>query len=127
MWMFNLFSQRVNASLPSRLIAGVLILLVLSFFAASHAEEDFLAPEKAFQFSAKMVDVKTAEVTYKIADGYYMYRERFVFKADGAKLGEAIIPPGKIKFDETFQKNVESHRGILTIRIPVDASSDFTL
>ncbi|WP_246860593.1 protein-disulfide reductase DsbD [Noviherbaspirillum sp. UKPF54] len=93
----------------------------------SHAADDFLEPEKAFQFSAKMIDARTAEVTYKIADGYYMYRERFAFKAEGGKLGEPVIPPGKVKFDDTFQKNVEIYHREVTIRVPVEAEGSFTL
>lgn len=110
-----------------RMFTGFLAICVLLFASASHAADDFLEPEKAFQFSAKMVDAKTAEVTYTIADGYYMYRERFAFKADGAALGTPAIPPGKVKFDETFQKNVETYRKAVTIRLPVEADDSFTL
>ncbi|MDO9217176.1 MAG: protein-disulfide reductase DsbD family protein, partial [Lacisediminimonas sp.] len=38
------------------------------------AAEDYLDPETAFKFSARMVDERTIEVRYVIADGYYMYR-----------------------------------------------------
>lgn len=89
--------------------------------------EDYLDPERAFQFSAKMLDAKTVAVTYTIADGYYMYRERFKFRATNAKLGEPKIPHGKVKFDETFNKEVEIYRNKVTIEIPVEASGDFTL
>jgi thiol:disulfide interchange protein DsbD len=67
-----------------------------------------------------MQDAQTAVVTYAIADGYYMYRERFKFTATGAKLGEPQIPPGKVKFDETFQKDVETYHKGVEIRIPVE-------
>lgn len=89
--------------------------------------EDYLDPERAFQFSAKMLDAKTVAVTYTIADGYYMYRERFKFRSTNAKLGEPKIPHGKVKFDETFNKEVETYRNKVTIEIPVDAGGDFTL
>jgi thioredoxin:protein disulfide reductase len=92
----------------------------------AHAADEYLQPEEAFKFSAKMADAKTIEVTYNIADGYYMYRERFHFKADGAKLGGAVFPQGKVKFDDTFKKNVETYRHSVTIKMPVDASSPFT-
>ncbi|MGZ5818575.1 MAG: protein-disulfide reductase DsbD [Burkholderiaceae bacterium] len=92
----------------------------------AHAADEYLQPEEAFKFSAKMTDAKTIEVTYVIADGYYMYRERFHFKADGAKLGEAVFPQGKVKFDETFKKNVETYRHVVTIKMPVEASVSFT-
>lgn len=101
-------------------IALVLTPLVL-------ADDHYLAPEAAFKFSARVIDAKTVEVNYLIADGYYMYRERFAFKADGARLGKEVIPPGKVKFDETFQKNVETYRSAVTISIPVEAYGPFTL
>ncbi len=91
------------------------------------AAEDFLPPEEAFRFSAAMRDANTVEVRFAIADGYYMYRERFAFRADGAKLGEAALPKGIIKFDETFQKDVESYRKQIAIVLPVEAAGRFTL
>ncbi|MFL6659293.1 MAG: protein-disulfide reductase DsbD [Massilia sp.] len=89
--------------------------------------DDYLDPEVAFKFSASMRDPQTIAVTYDIADGYYMYRERFQFSAVGATLGAPQIPPGKVKFDETFQKKVETYRHSVTILIPVRASGMFTL
>jgi thiol:disulfide interchange protein DsbD len=38
-----------------------------------------------------------------------------------------VIPPGKVKFDETFQKNVETYRGTVTIRLPVDGAGPIVL
>jgi len=93
----------------------------------ARAADDFLDPEAAFKFSARMLDAKTAEVSYAIAPGYYMYRERFHFNAEGAKLGTPAIPAGKIKFDDTFQKEVETYHDSVTIRIPVEAAGPFTL
>jgi len=93
----------------------------------AHADDEFLMPEVAFKISARLDDAQTISVTYAIADGYYMYRERFAFTAKGATLGEPQIPDGKIKFDETFQKDVETYRKSITIKIPVQASAPFTL
>ncbi|MFC3147487.1 protein-disulfide reductase DsbD [Piscinibacterium candidicorallinum] len=126
------------ASRPG-LTATLLRMIAALFFAAlaaltaltpAAAKDDFLEPEKAFQFSAKAVDDRTIEVAFDIADGYYMYREKFAFAAEPAsvRFGPAQIPPGKIKFDETFQKDVESHRGRLRILLPVEsADGAFTL
>ena len=108
-------------------LVRLLALTVLLFAAPARAEEEFLDPALAFKFSARMLDAKTATVTYDIADGYYMYRERFMFKAQGATLGTPDIPPGKVKFDETFNKNVETYRKQVTITIPVDTAGPFTL
>ncbi|MCS0616819.1 protein-disulfide reductase DsbD [Massilia kyonggiensis] len=109
-----------------RLLAAML-LACLAFISPARADDDFLPPEQAFKFSAHMADAHTIVVNYAIADGYYMYRERFRFTATGAKLGEPAIPPGKIKYDETFQKDVETYHNGVEIRIPVEAAGPFTL
>jgi thiol:disulfide interchange protein DsbD len=94
----------------------------------AHADDDFLDPAKAFQFSAKMRDARTAEVTYLIADGYHMYRERFKIEAKDADLGEPVYPKGQVEYDDTFQKNVETYRHSVTIVVPLkSAAQNFTL
>ena len=101
----------------------------LSTATSARAQQDFLDPAIAFKFEARMADPQTAEVTYVIAPAYYMYRERFAFKASGAgiTLGEAQVPRGKVKYDPTFEKDLETHTGTVTIRIPVEGSGPFTL
>ena len=117
--------------MPSFSLRAAFALLMLAcsmlFGAAARAEEVYLEPDVAFKFSARMLDPQTVAVTYDIADGYYMYRERFKFTANNATLGAPQIPPGKIKYDETFQKDVESYRKTVTITIPVSTSGMFTL
>ncbi|MFZ6638145.1 protein-disulfide reductase DsbD [Undibacterium sp. TC4M20W] len=110
-----------------RLCALVLALLFTSLFSHFASAEDFLDPEVAFKVSAKMAEPGVAEVTFTIADGYYLYRERFKFSSDDAKLGDIVMPAGKVKFDETFQKEVETYRHSLVVRIPIQAAADFTL
>ena len=110
--------------------AVVLLLLALGGLlgaGSASAADDYLEPDAAFKFSARMQDAGTVAITYEIADGYYMYRERFKFTADGATLGTPSFPPGKVKFDDTFQKNVETYRHSVTITIPVQAAGLFTL
>ena len=109
------------------LFRAFICLAVLLSGAPARADEEFLEPTVAFQMSARMADAKTVEVTWKIAEGYYMYRERFAVKAQGAALGAPQIPPGKVKFDETFGKEVETYRHDVVIRVPVEASGPFTL
>jgi thiol:disulfide interchange protein DsbD len=113
------------------LAACLTLFAVFTLFMAApgHAAEEFLDPAVAFKFEARMVDPKTAEVTYTIAPAYYMYRERFAFKSSNAdvKLGTPAIPPGTVKYDQTFEKDVETYKGMLTIRIPVEGDGAFTL
>lgn len=121
---------RLPSLRPLAVQAAALLLLAFSLlFAAgtARAEEEFLDPNIAFKFSARMADPQTIAVTYEIADKYYMYRERFAFTATGATLGAPQMPAGKVKYDETFQKEVETYRKFITITIPVQADGMFTL
>ena len=109
------------------LLAGALLACLL--LPAAHAA-DFLDPEDAFKFSAAISDDGSAvDARFNIADGYYLYRERFGFAAsDGARLGTPQYPAGKIKFDETFNRRLEIYRGNVVVRLPIEAASGpFTL
>lgn len=98
--------------------------LALASLAHAAGEDDFLPPEQAFRFAARAVDARTMEVRFDLAPGYYLYRERFAFAAQPAevKLGPAQLPAGKVKFDETFGKEMETYRDTVTIRIPVESA-----
>ena len=102
--------------------AGAALVLCLLAATPLRAAEDFLPPEQAFQVSARLVSAERLEVTLRIAPGYYVYRDPFRFSALGANLGAAEIPAGKQKFDENFQKTVETYRGELHIGVPVAAT-----
>ncbi|WP_229219372.1 protein-disulfide reductase DsbD [Duganella sp. BJB1802] len=111
----------------ARLFMPLLSLIALLMARPALADDGFLEPDAAFKFSARMVDGHTLSVSFQIADGYYMYRERFKFSATGAKLGALSIPAGTVHFDETFQKNVETYRKSVTMTMPVEADGPFTL
>jgi len=99
------------------LISALLMLHAL----LAHAEEgELLEPEQAFKLSARALDAGTIEVRYQIANGYYLYREKFKFSAEpaGVTLGTAQFPAGKIKQDEYFGK-VETYRQNMAIKLPV--------
>src|SRR5512143_2728187 len=107
-----------------------LALLAVAWAAAGAraADEQFLDPEQAFQFSARAADDRTVEVLFKITPGYYLYRERFSVASPDASLGAVAMPAGKVKFDETFQKDVETYRTELRVSVPVEkAPSSFVL
>lgn len=117
-----------NSTLPAfwRVLQAAMMALLLSWLQPAMAE-DFLDPEVAFKVNAVMLEPGVAEVTFTIADGYYLYRERLKFSSEQAKLGEPVLPKGKVKFDETFNKEVETYREKLVVRIPVQADKDFVL
>jgi thiol:disulfide interchange protein DsbD len=110
------------------LVGLVLAVVALLPATAVKAADDFLPPEKAFVVTGRMVASDRAEVSVHITPGYYVYREPFRFKAAGASVGDALIPAGKVKFDENFQKNVETYRGDVRITLPVlEALGPWTL
>ncbi|HCY62078.1 MAG TPA: protein-disulfide reductase DsbD [Oxalobacteraceae bacterium] len=111
----------------SALLRTMLVSVLMLAAGGAQAEDDYLPPDQAFKFSARMKDAATIEVHFVIADGYYMYRERFDFKAEGAALGAPALPQGKVKFDETFQKDVETYRDAVKVILPVQAASAFRL
>ncbi|HSI50073.1 MAG TPA: protein-disulfide reductase DsbD [Ideonella sp.] len=103
-------------------------LLLVSLMRPAHAEQEFLDPAQAFVVSAQAADDRSVGLLFKVTSGYYLYREHFQFEADGATLGEADLPKGTVKFDQTFQKNVETYHGDLSVKLPVkQASGPFTL
>lgn len=103
-------------------IAGA-AMLALAAAPAPAAEDDFLDPEVAFKGRVRAVDERTVEVSFEIAPGYYLYREQFKFAATGATLAAVDLPRGKVKFDQTFQKDVETHRDVLRIAVPVQQAA----
>lgn len=105
------------------------LLTVLGVCVGAHAAgDDFLDPDQAFVLATPVARDKAVGLSFQISPGYYLYREHFKFEADGATLGEAALPAGQVKFDTTFQKNVETYHGALTFALPVQqAAGPFTL
>jgi thiol:disulfide interchange protein DsbD len=96
-------------------------LLLASATAAAQlfGTNELLDPEKAFHISARALDRRTVEVEFRIARGYYMYRDRFSFATQaGRPLADVQIPRGKIKEDAFFGKS-ETFRHLVRMRVPV--------
>ncbi len=106
------------------LIAAIALPAAAQFKLFGQSDE-LLEPEKAFQFSARVVDARTLEVNFLIAEGYYMYRDKFRFAleaADGVALGAAQLPPGIRKKDEFFGE-VETYRKKVSVQLPLARSN----
>ena len=116
--------------LPSMRAAWALLAALLAFFLAGSARAagDFLDPDQAFVLSVRVLDAKRLELDYKVAPGYYLYRERFKFTSPDAKLGEPQIPPGKKHYDTALEQNVETyHDGVVVVLPIASAGKSFTL
>ncbi|NYT65347.1 protein-disulfide reductase DsbD [Alcaligenaceae bacterium] len=119
---------RVFRNAALRMSGLLLLLLGMMMGTLAHAQDDFLDPEKAFVFSAAMVNPTEVHLHYKVAPKYYMYRERFEFSVESnehsAVLGEAIYPLGTVTYDPTFEKDMEVYYQQVTLRLPLAAGAD---
>jgi thiol:disulfide interchange protein DsbD len=114
-----------------RALLWVWVLRFLVMFASVAAwpvaaqEADFLAPEEAFEFSVFMAASDVVQVNYRVAPGYYLYRERFAFAlkpAGMAELGTVVFPDGTFKYDSSFEKSMEVYEHAVSVRVPVRAA-----
>ena len=111
----------------SRFFSILAMLFVLSsiFFTSvvRAQQQDFLDPEKAFILRAQMAGPDVIQLQFKIANGYYMYREQFAFKLDTqhVKLGEGKFPVGQVKHDPTFDRKMELYFKEAVITLPITA------
>ena len=115
-----------TARLP-RFIAFLFATLLGLLALGAHAADEPLPAEEAFRASARLIDNQQVEIRFQVADGYYLYRHRFKFAADGISFGEPALPPGKPKKDDAFGE-VEIYRGELVFTLPITAGQPpFTL
>src|SRR5256885_1221356 len=98
----------------------VLSLLLVAPGVGAISNEELLDAGEAFPARIAAVRRDAIEVTFKIAEGYYLYRDKlhFAVASDAAHLGTPVLPKGKIKKDEFFGK-VEIYRGALKIKLPL--------
>ncbi len=82
--------------------------------------DDLLAPEQAFKVSAQAISADQLEVSWDIADGYYLYRNKtsIISQSEKIQLGTLDMPTGKTKHDEFFG-DVVIHRGQLKVLVPI--------
>jgi thioredoxin:protein disulfide reductase len=106
-----------------RLVLIALLLLPALPSARAASADDLIEPDKAFRFSARVLDAATIEVRYAIADGYYLYRERFRFAVEppSVRLGQPRFSKGQIHEDKFFGKQ-ETYRKEVRIRLPIEAA-----
>ena len=98
-------------------------------FRLGGSADNLLEPEKAFRFSARALDASTIEVSFAIASGYYMYRDRFQLAAEGnadVRLGRPQFPAG-LKHKDEFFGEMEIYRKDVRFRVPVEGHGRFDL
>ncbi|HVB78749.1 MAG TPA: protein-disulfide reductase DsbD N-terminal domain-containing protein [Candidatus Binataceae bacterium] len=99
------------------LAATALLAAATHVWAASSA--DLLDPTDAFRLSVAALDAHHVEVRFRIAKGYYMYRDRFRFETEaGRPIAGAALPRGEIKSDPFFGRT-EIYRDQVRIGLPL--------
>ena len=106
------------------LVASIL-LLALTLSTAHAQSDELLEPRKAFAFSAQATSPEQVAFTWDIADGYYMYRDKFNVRViDGnVAVGDLVMPPGKTKTDEFFGEQV-IYTGEVIIHAPIERNGN---
>ena len=98
----------------------LLTLLSLLPLAAFAVDEDQLLPvEEAFALKIESVEADRVHFSWRIHEGYYLYRERVTLTTDnaGIGLGKADLPEGEVKDDEFFGR-VQIWRGEAKASVP---------
>ncbi len=85
----------------------------------------FLPLEKAFALDVVLSDPNTAVATWRIAEGYYLYRHGFriaVTGPPGVQTGTIVIPDGETTHDPYFG-DVEIYRLGVALQIPIEIAT----
>jgi len=101
-------------------IAAVLVALAI-FVAPAESARDIKRAQEVFIYNA-YTDGDVIVVDWKIEDGYYLYKDKMKFAAEGLTLAEPVWPAGEIHSDEFFGEQL-IFRGNVTVRIPVRSVS----
>jgi thiol:disulfide interchange protein DsbD len=66
--------------------------------------DEFLPVDQAFQPILTVIDANTVEVAIRVADGYYVYKDKISAASDSDRvmLGKLDLPPGEMKTDQYF-------------------------
>ena len=108
--------------------AGFSLLLAAATASAQGIDESELLPvEEAFQVEAKALSRNGIEFQFKVAPGYYLYRERIKIQpVDSAfKFNPLHTPPGEFKDDPNFGR-MEVYHNDFTAKLTGAAASGVT-
>lgn len=91
------------------------------------AQNQFLPVDQAFQFDFRQ-NGKALELTFDIADGYYLYQHRFQFDPAIPLAAQPELPEGEAHYDEFFGESIIYREQVtLNLTLANIAASNFTL
>ena len=108
---------------PLRAALAALVLLWGMAWPA-HAAEEFLQPEQAFRLEVTKVGVDELRLTWSIATGYYLYRDRMAVTASpsGSRV-QTDLPHGVSKDDPNFGVMEVYHDAVTMKLVPAGATA----
>ena len=104
MWLFRIFT-----------------VLVIAMLNTAHAE--FLPPDQAFQFQAESTRTDQAHLTWKIADGYYLYHDQIKVKQGDKSLSLSLPAPKET--DDPIFGITDVHYGKVTTNISTKPNQSY--
>jgi len=86
---------------------------------------EFVPVEQAYQFNLVVEDQQLV-FNWDIRDGYYLYRDRFMFRSldSNVELQAPVFDSGIVKWDEFFEKELEVYYSQTSVRLPYSATGD---
>ncbi|MBV1950926.1 MAG: hypothetical protein KUG64_01845, partial [Cycloclasticus sp.] len=114
-------SNEQSEASPTSSIATNPLNALGSLFAGFKAPNDneLLQADEAFSFSSQLINAQQIRLTWRIAEGYYLYRDKINVTALSPKhllLGDIQFPKGTLKHDEFFGQTVVYHTDLVLIQ-----------
>ncbi|NND55449.1 MAG: protein-disulfide reductase DsbD [Gammaproteobacteria bacterium] len=110
---------RRKISIAVRAALAVAFVVLGLFVAPADAAREVKRPQEVFLYEAR-TDGDAVIVDWKIAEGYYLYRDKMKLTADGVTFATPQWPAGEVHSDEFFGEQI-IYRGNVSIRVPVRA------
>ena len=110
-----------------RVMGLMVILAMASMTKPALASGDFLHVDEAFQLSYYL-DEQEVVFDWVIAPHYYLYKDRFTYKADGASFGQPTFSDNlEEKYDPNFEETMLIFHDNMGVRLPVTSGDQFEL
>lgn len=88
---------------------------------------EFLKVDEAFEFSSTVVD-DGLQLSWKIADEYYLYKERFKFKVEQANavIGEPVFSTSGVAKEDPYFGEIHAIYDAVSVFLPLNLAADQT-
>jgi thiol:disulfide interchange protein DsbD len=117
-----------NPSIEEPSVVTTLFKKLGNLFGLGEQDDEFLDVDKAYVFSAEFPESSYLVLRWQMADGYYLYRDKFKFslESDG-ELGTPQLPPSILKKDPNFGNVQIYQQSLLEITIPIQSEGRKTV